>query len=72
LCEWQNLYQWKTSREPLAYFSGVIADIGAGHETAMPQAQFLSVMMLILKAPKQFAIGPWAQPINRLHAWVFR
>jgi hypothetical protein len=72
LCKWQNLFLGKTSGEPLAYFSGVTADLGAGPETAMPQARFLSVMKLMLKARKQFTIGPCAQRINRLHAWVFR
>jgi len=47
LCEWQNLYLGKTSGEPLEYFSGVTADLGAGRETAMPQARFLSVMKLM-------------------------
>jgi hypothetical protein len=60
------------SCEPLPYFIGLTADIGAGSETAVPQAHFLSVIKLMLKAQKQIAIGPFVQGINRLHAWVFR
>ena len=64
--------QWQISGAPLPYFTGLTAGIGAGSETAVPQAHFLSRMKLMLKAQKQSAIGPFAQGVNRLHARVFR
>ena len=56
----------------LALFYCFSVGIGAGSETAVPQAHFLSRMKLMLKAQKQIAIGPFAQGVNRLHARVFR
>ena len=64
--------QWQISGEPLPYFTGLAADIGAGSETAVPQAYFLLRVKLTLKVQKQIAVGPVAQGVNRLHARVFR
>jgi hypothetical protein len=63
---------WQISGEPVLYFTGWTADIGAGSETAVPLAHFLSRMKVMLNGQKQITIRPFAQGINRRHARVFR